>query len=124
MKSSRPMFLDLTKIKFPIMAILSIFHRITGVLLFFAIPFLIYQLGVSLSSPAAFNALQVSLFSGFTSFVLWVAVVAMSYHLLAGIRHMIMDLGFFEHLCSAKVTAVVVLLLVVISAILWGVWIW
>ena len=41
MKTERPINLDLTKFSFPIMAIASITHRITGVLLFVAIAYLL-----------------------------------------------------------------------------------
>ena len=50
MKTDRPINLALTKFKFPLAAIASITHRITGVLLFVGIAFLLYLLDQSLTS--------------------------------------------------------------------------
>ena len=43
MKTDRPINLSLTKFSFPLAAIASITHRITGILLFVGIAFLLYQ---------------------------------------------------------------------------------
>ena len=49
---------------------------------------------------------------------------ALAYHLLAGVRHLLMDLGHFEELTSGNVTAKLVMALwLVVSAVI-GVWLW
>jgi len=42
----------------------------------------------------------------------------------AGVRHMIMDMGFGESLKVAKFTSMLVIILGVISAVLWGWFLW
>lgn len=125
MKSSRPMFLNLFKMKFPITAIVSILHRISGFVLFLALPFLLWLLDQSLASPQSFASLE-DWFSEntFVKLVFWLILSGFMYHLIAGIRHLMMDWGWFEELGPARKTSAAVFVLFGISAILLGVWIW
>ena len=60
LQNKRPKHLDLFKITQPLPAIVSVMHRISGVLLFFpGIPFMLYGLQMLLGSPESFEALQV-----------------------------------------------------------------
>lgn len=123
-KKSRPVFLNLMKMKFPPMAIVSILHRVSGVLLFIFIPFALYFLQQSLDSSQSFVQLKVLLSTPFMSFLLWVFLSALAYHLLAGIRHILMDFGWGEGLSCARRSAYLLIVLEVIAIILLGVWLW
>lgn len=124
MKSERPVFISLTKYRFPITAISSILHRIAGVLMFLGLPLLMYMLHESLFSQQRFDMIGQFMRIGWVKFYFWVTLSAVFYHLFAGIRHLIMDCGFAESLRAARITALVVILLGVITTILVGVWIW
>lgn len=124
MNKNRPVNLDLRSMKFPPMAIASILHRVSGVILFLLLPFMLFILGKSLHSSQTFSELQVMLTYPFYQLVLWAFSVAMSYHVLAGIRHIAMDLGFGEHLDAGRRSAIIVIVLAVIFAIFLGIWIW
>ncbi len=124
MKKDKPVNLDLTKFKFPPMAIVSICHRATGVLLFILLPLLIYLLHHSLSSAAGFSDTLDQLHNPAMKFFLWVAVSSALFHLVAGLRHIIMDLGFGENVCAGRITAYLVFIVAVILIVLAGVWIW
>ncbi len=56
-KKQRPVNLDLQTIRFPITAIASILHRVSGVITFVAVGILLWLLGTSLSSPEGFDKL-------------------------------------------------------------------
>ena len=56
MKTERPVYLSLTQFGWPVTAIASITHRITGVLLFVGIAFLLWLLSMALKSPEGFAA--------------------------------------------------------------------
>jgi succinate dehydrogenase / fumarate reductase cytochrome b subunit len=56
--------------------------------------------------------------------LVWAIVAALLYHLLAGIRHLIMDLGIGESLKGGVLGARLVIGLALVSAALAGVWIW
>jgi succinate dehydrogenase / fumarate reductase, cytochrome b subunit len=122
--SSRPMHLDLTRMKFPPMAIVSVMHRISGVLLFLLLPFMLYLLHTSLQSQDSFEQLHHFMALPSVSFFLWVLVCAVSFHFLAGVRHMLMDCGLGESLQAGRVTAYLIIVLEVIVMIFSGVWLW
>lgn len=121
---NRPINLDLTSMKFPPMAIASVLHRISGVVLFLLLPLMIWFLSLSLQSETSFAELKEMLTYPGYKLVLWAFSAAMVYHILAGIRHMIMDLGLGEHLIAGRRTAILVIVLAVISTIFLGIWIW
>jgi succinate dehydrogenase / fumarate reductase cytochrome b subunit len=106
------------------MAIVSILHRISGVLLFLGAPVMLYFLQRSLHSVTAFDELMVLLNHPFWKLFNWFFLSALLYHLLAGIRHMIMDFGFGETLLASRRSAVLLLALVVVGVLGLGVWIW
>ncbi len=119
----RPVNLDLRSLKFPPMAISSILHRISGLVLFLLLPLMMYFLAESLHSSASFDQLQVLLATFYNKFLLWAFATALIYHVLAGIRHIIMDMGFGEQLAVARRSSITVIVLGVVAAIILGIWI-
>ena len=106
------------------MAIASILHRVTGVLMFLFLPVLLYLLYTSLASPESFQDFVALTHVWWMQLLLWGGTTAISYHVIAGIRHLIMDFGIGESLVVARRTAILVVSLGAISAVLLGVWIW
>jgi succinate dehydrogenase / fumarate reductase cytochrome b subunit len=95
-KTKRPVNLDIGSIKLPITSYVSILHRVSGVVLFFAVALLLCVFDASLESEQSFQSLKESFTSPLIQFVIWAALAALAYHFVAGIRHLIMDLGFGE----------------------------
>ena len=125
MKDKRPVNLDLMTIQLPLTAYTSILHRISGVLLFLAIPLFLCMLNDSLTSPESFDALKDNLNSSILfRFIVWLCLSSFLYHLLAGIKHLIMDFGFAEEKESGKRASVVLLIASVVSVVLAGIWLW
>jgi succinate dehydrogenase / fumarate reductase cytochrome b subunit len=106
------------------MAIASILHRISGVVLFLLLPVMLFIFGQSVQSEESFAHVKELLSHTCYKLILWAFGAALIYHVLAGIRHMIMDMGFGEHLCAGRRTAVLVIVLAVILTIFLGFWIW
>lgn len=106
------------------MAIVSIMHRISGVLLFLFLPFILYLLSHAIASQNSFDALQSLIAIPFVKFLVWALISASFFHLVAGIRHMMMDCGFAESLHAARRTAYGLMALEVIAMVLVGVWLW
>ncbi|OBU24366.1 succinate dehydrogenase cytochrome b556 subunit [Photobacterium aquimaris] len=121
-KKPRPVNLDLQTIRFPLTAIASILHRISGVITFVSIAILLWLLNLSLSSPDGFTTAASITNSWLVKFVLWGILTALLYHIVFGIRHLLMDLGYFEEmetgLASTKVSFVIVAILSVFSGVL------
>jgi succinate dehydrogenase / fumarate reductase cytochrome b subunit len=122
--TNRPVHLNLFRMKFPPMAILSILHRISGVVLFLLLPLGLYLLHHSLQSQVSFAQLHAFVAMPIIRFLLWMMVSAAALHLFAGIRHMVMDCGLGESVKAGRVTAYLVLFLAVMAMIAAGVWLW
>jgi succinate dehydrogenase / fumarate reductase cytochrome b subunit len=120
----KPVNLELGTMKFPAMAIVSILHRMSGLILFLLLPFMLCFLSMSLNSAETFAELHNVLASPFNKFLLWAFSAALVYHLLAGVRHLFMDLGFGEDVKAGRHSAVSVIVLSVILTIFLGIWIW
>jgi len=123
-RNLRPVNLDLQTIRFPITAIASILHRVSGVITFVAIGILLWLLSVSLSSPEGFQYASELVGGFFVKFILWGILTALSYHIVGGIRHLIMDLGYFEELESGTQTAKISFAVTVVLSLLAGVMVW
>ena len=87
----RPVFLDLTRIRMPVAALMSILHRASGVLLFLAIPLVIYFFDLSLRSAQDFSIVTSMLNSVPGKLGVLVVVWALLHHLFAGIRYLLLD---------------------------------
>lgn len=116
-----PVFLNLTRIRWPIGAIASIGHRVSGVLLLITLPLLALALAKSLRSAADFSALGAWFDTSWRTPLLIVIVWALSHHVFAGVRHLLMDIGIGSGLHTARRTAVAVIaggvLVAIITAI-------
>jgi succinate dehydrogenase / fumarate reductase cytochrome b subunit len=123
-KKQRPVNLDLTTISFPAPALASILHRVTGVAMFFALVFVIWAWAVSLSSPEGFEQVKLVLQSFIAKFIAWGTITVLLYHMIGGIRHLIMDMGHWEELKSGNLSAVITIVLWIVLAVLTGVWLW
>ncbi|PSW18768.1 succinate dehydrogenase cytochrome b556 subunit [Photobacterium sanctipauli] len=120
----RPVNLDLQTIRFPLTAIASIIHRVSGVITFVAVAILLWLLGLSLSSPEGFASAAGIVNSFFAKFVLWGILTALFYHIVVGVRHLLMDMGYFEEMetgiSSAKISfAIVAVLSVFAGGLVW-----
>lgn len=124
MNKKRPVNLDLSSLRYPPMAIASILHRISGVVLFLLLPIMLFIFGQSMHSEESFVQIKSALIHPCYKLILWAFGTALIYHVLAGMRHMIMDLGFGEQLSTGRRTAVLVIALAVILTIFLGFWIW
>ena len=127
MKKNRPGSVSLATmatLSWPITSLSSILHRVTGVLLFLAVPFCLWALERSLSSQAEFNQIKILLKGGFASFVVWAILSMLVYHIIAGVRHLLMDAGIGESLEGGVMGSKLAIILGVLSAIGLGVWIW
>jgi len=110
--------------RLPITAWASIAHRASGVFLFAGMAVLIWALDASLASQDSFVELQSCLASPLAKLVIWAVVAGLIYHSLAGIKHLIMDLGIGETMEGGTRGARIVIGLSAVLILLAGVWIW
>jgi succinate dehydrogenase / fumarate reductase cytochrome b subunit len=104
-RDPRPVALNLFRIRFPVSAIVSILHRLSGLLLFLGVPVAVYLLELSLSDARGFARMQELLATPalrlFGLSVAW----AFSHHLLAGLRYLLIDLDIGVDLAAARASA-------------------
>ena len=115
----RPVNINLLKIRLPISAFTSITHRLSGMYIFFiTFPLSVYLFKISINSNSDFinliesleNNLYLSTFVAFSYLVLW-------YHILTGVRHLIMDMHIGESLKASRLSSILVLLIWFVSVI-------
>ena len=124
-KKQRPVNLDLTTMRFPVTAIASILHRVSGVITFVAVGILLRLLGQSLSSPEGFLVASAIMSSFFVKFIMWGILTALAYHAVVGIRHVLMDFGYIEETLEAgQRSAKISFVITVVLSILAGVLVW
>jgi len=117
----RPVYLDLTKIRLPMSAFSSITHRLSGMYVFFiTLPIMLYLIYQSTSSKFNYENLLIDLSAlSFLSFFVYISLLIFWYHILTGIRHLIMDfLHIGESLHASNNSAIFVLVFWLISSIL------
>lgn len=121
----RPVNLDLKTISFPITAIASILHRVSGVITFIALGILLWLLSLSLSSEQGFVQAQAITDTLIVKFILWGILTALVYHVVGGVRHLLMDLGFGEeNLAVASRSARIAFAVTIVLSLLVGVLVW
>ena len=102
MRDSRPVFLDLARVRFPVGAVASIGHRISGVILAASLPFAVFALQESLANERTFDLLPGSPFGRVALVLLaW----ACAHHLFAGVRHLLTDIGIGSSLPASRRSA-------------------
>jgi len=88
----RPVFLELTRIRMPVNAVVSILHRLSGLLLFAALPFVIYLLSLSLRDEQGYAEVQALFGSAAVKLLGILMGWALAHHVLAGLRFLLIDL--------------------------------
>ena len=119
----RPVYIDLRKINLPVSALISITHRLSGMYVFFiTLPLMLALIYFSTESEDSFNDL--SLFLKDYEFILGLIVLSFCilwYHILSGVRHLIMDAHIGESLIASKYSAIftISLWIVTTSFVFW-----
>jgi succinate dehydrogenase cytochrome b subunit len=118
-----PVYLNLLRIQFPVGAVTSIGHRISGVLLFIAFPWLTYLLDLSLRDAAGFERACDLLQAGAMKLASVPVAWSLFHHLFSGIRFLLIDLEAGVRLRQARTSAWLVNAAGVLATLLYLAWI-
>ena len=121
---SRPKHLNLMQIRQPMPAIISIMHRISGAVLFLMIPLLLWLFQASLESAASFAEFRSVVAHPLMKLVLLGLLWGYLHHLLAGLRHLFLDLHIGVELETARLTSFIVLVAGIVLTLAVGVALW
>ncbi|RVT88117.1 succinate dehydrogenase, cytochrome b556 subunit [Inhella crocodyli] len=91
-------FKDLTSYRLPVAGIVSILHRISGLLLFILLPFVVWLFDTSLTSEISFEVFRSAFVAGIGFVPAWFVKLTVLgliwgylHHFCAGLRHLWMD---------------------------------
>jgi succinate dehydrogenase / fumarate reductase cytochrome b subunit len=127
-KSNRPVNLSMGQVlavnlRSPV-AIASILHRVSGIIIFLLIPVLLWLLQGSLSSPDSFAHVRQDVFGNIiVRLIVWVFVAGLVYHFVMGIKHLLADLGCNEELQSGRRAAWIAFVIAAIGIVASFVWV-
>jgi succinate dehydrogenase / fumarate reductase, cytochrome b subunit len=120
----RPVNLDIGSMKLPLAAWASITHRISGVIVFVGIAILLSLFDLSLSGEEGFAEVKNLAGSPLLKFVMWGLLSALAYHMVAGVKHLLLDFGIGETREAGPRGARIVIAISAVLVILLGVWLW
>lgn len=123
-KNKRPVYLNLLKIRLPIMGVVSFGQRLSGFFLFLIIPLGVYLLHLSTVSSASFSEV-IRLFDTTLFKLINTAIIAsIVHHFVAGIRFLLIDFDVGVEKASAITSAKMVLVLDVLLIAILMCWVW
>lgn len=120
----RPKHLKLMQIRLPVPGIISIMHRVSGAVLFLLIPLLLWLFQASLESAASFAGFRNVVAHPLMKLVLLGLLWGYLHHLLAGLRHLFLDLDLGTELATARLTSMIVLATGIVLTLAVGVTLW
>jgi succinate dehydrogenase cytochrome b subunit len=122
--AARPKYLDLIRIRLPVPGLVSILHRISGLGLFLAIPFLLWLFQMSITAPDSYLRYRDVFAQPVVKLLLIGLLWAFFHHLFAGIRFLLLDVHVGLELRRTRVNSAIVLVAAVVCAIACGVLLW
>ena len=109
--SKPPIFLNLLKIQLPIAGVSSILHRISAVGIFvLLLPFSVVLVLAS-NSEEGFSTASYLLSFNSIKILLVLLLTGFTYHYISGIRHLVMDFGYWQTLNAGKISAILTIVL-------------
>ena len=124
MKTNRPKYLNLAKIKLPLPGFVSILHRLSGAFLFLILPFLLFLFQKSVGSPDSFQTFKSIIDHVIVKVVLLGIAWSFLHHFCAGIRYLLLDLRVGVELPQARASSWAVLAISLALTVVVGVWLW
>lgn len=121
-KRASPVFLNLLQIGMPVTAIVSILHRLSGLLLVLALPLFVYALQQSLHSPESFAVLISQIDALPVKSILAILLWSLFHHLFAGLRFLLLDVevGIQRQQARKSAWSVNIVAAIVAVTIIWG----
>lgn len=118
--SKNPLSPHLQIYRWHVSSLVSIAHRITGILNLLGLIFICVWISSAGISENLFECFSVLLKSFIGKFILIGFTWSMSYHLLSGIRHLFWDLGYGYEIKTANLSGIIVILgSLILTIILW-----
>ena len=118
MENKRPLSPHIQIYRWHISSLVSISHRITGIINIIAISLVCFLACVLMLGEESFKIIEIFFNSAFGKFIILGITWSFSFQILSEIRHLAMDLGYGFDLKTTKITGLVVIVGSVILTIL------
>jgi succinate dehydrogenase / fumarate reductase, cytochrome b subunit len=123
-KKKRPLWYNVSPLNLPVPGLVSIFHRISGVVLFLGLIAFLYLLGLSLASESGYAQAADVLRHPIAKLLAIASIWAFLHHLCAGLRHLFLDIDVGVGLHAARRSAFAVFAVSLAMAVSIGVRLW
>ena len=123
-KRRRPLWYNLSPLNLPVPGLSSIFHRISGFVLFLGLIGFLYLLDLSLASESGYAKAAETLSNPIWKLLVVAAIWALLHHMCAGIRHLFLDIDVGVSLQAARRSAYAVFIVSLAMAVSIAVRIW
>lgn len=111
-------------LKLPAAGVVSLLHRVSGIILFLSIPLVIFILDISLRSEVAFADAYRFMGYPIVKIICFILVWAIAHHVVAGIRFLLLDMHWGLDKPYPKLTAYATLAISIVFTIIVGVKLW
>lgn len=124
--------IDALQYRLPLAGVVSILHRVSGMMMFFLLPFIVWMFDASVTSEVSYDGFTSAFVAGIgfvPGFVIKLVALALIWaylhHAVAGLRHLWMDATHavtkeFGHSSAVATFAISIVLTVVLGAKLFG----
>jgi succinate dehydrogenase cytochrome b subunit len=123
-KKKRPLWYNLSPLNLPVPGLVSIFHRVSGALLFLGLVWFLFLLDLSLASQAGFERVHGYVAHPTVKVGLLVLLWAFLHHFCAGIRYLFLDIDRGADLGTTRRTSYAVLVVSLALTALLGAKLW
>src|SRR5215831_17280598 len=104
-KRRRPLWFNLSPLNLPVPGLVSIFHRISGIVLFLGLIGFLYLLDLSLASESGYAKAAATLSNPIWKLLVIASIWALLHHMCAGVRHLFLDIDLGTDLQAARRSA-------------------
>ena len=109
MENKKPLSPHIQIYRWHISSLVSISHRITGVINTIAITFICFWVSLLLLGESNYNIINIFLSSAFGKFMILALTWSFLFQILSEIRHLALDLGYGFELKTSKITGLAVI---------------
>ena len=126
MHPDRPVNLPLPRLAaaMPVTAVASILHRVTGIVLFAGTLFLCYLLDLALTDETGFAEAAAIIDATPGALAAWAILTSLAYHVVAGVKHLLLDLHIGDSLRAGRIGSWLTLVLAAMAAVVLAIWLW
>ena len=121
MKTDRPGSVglwDTIRFNLSLVPMVSITHRVSGMLLFGGVAFALFLLDMAMTSEAGFDEAKLLLQQTFPKGLMLLLLATLMFHVFVGLKHLLLDLHIGDTVTASRLGSRLVLLLTAASVII------